>query len=118
MYHGRITKLRKKRKAHAGGVFAETQIGEQKTKKVKTKGGGFKEKLTSAKVVNVVLDGKPVKCEVTGLEENAANKDYTRRKIITKGAVLSAKTPDGKDVKVKVTSRPGQDGVLNAKLLK
>ena len=66
----------------------------------------------------MVLDGKPVKCEVTCLEENAANKDYTRRNIITKGAVLSAKTPDGKDVKVKVTSRPGQDGVLNAKLLK
>ncbi len=114
MYHGKITRASKKRKAHCGGIFTETQIGDKKIKKVNSKGGASKEKLVTSKSINVVLEGNPVVCEIIGLEENPANRDYTRRKIITKGALLSVKTPDGKDIKVKVTSRPGQDGVLNA----
>ncbi|MFH1789065.1 MAG: 30S ribosomal protein S8e [Candidatus Altiarchaeota archaeon] len=114
MYHGKVTKARKKRKIHTGRVFSETQIQEKKQKKLKTKGGGEKIKLLAGNKVNVVIDGKNVSCDVTGLEDNPANRDYTRRKIITKGALLSAKTPDGKEIKVKVTSRPGQDGVINA----
>ncbi|MEM3023047.1 MAG: 30S ribosomal protein S8e, partial [Candidatus Bathyarchaeia archaeon] len=48
-----------------------------------------------------------------GVVKNPANVDYQRRGIVTKGAIIS--TPLGK---AKVTSRPGQDGVLNAVLLK
>ncbi len=115
MYHGKINRARKKRKHHIGGFFAETTIGETSAKTVNTKGGGVKQKLVSAKNANVVLDGKNVKCEITALVENPANKDYTRRKIITKGAILDIKSPEGKALKVKVTSKPGQDGVINAK---
>lgn len=115
MYHGKITRARKKRKEHAGREFSETQIGPKKQKKVKVKGGGEKTKLIAANTVNVVLEGKNVSCEITGLDDNPANRDYTRRKIVTKGAILSAKTADGKEIKVKVTSRPGQDGIMNAK---
>jgi small subunit ribosomal protein S8e len=114
MYHGRITKARKKRKAHVGGVFAETQLGDKKQKNVRTCGRGLKSKLLRAKHANVLLGGKNVVCEVATVQDNPANRDYTRRNIITKGAVLSAKTPDGKEIKVKVTSRPGQHGILNA----
>jgi small subunit ribosomal protein S8e len=50
--------------------------------------------------------------ELQDVEENKANMDYQRRKVITKGTII--KTPKGRAV---VTNRPGQDGVLNATLL-
>jgi len=46
------------------------------------------------------------------LIENKANKEFLRKRIITKGAIIE--TELGKAV---VTSRPGQDGVINAKLI-
>ncbi|RLF79472.1 30S ribosomal protein S8e, partial [Thermococci archaeon] len=42
-----------------------------------------------------------------------ANRQYVRRNIITKGAIIQ--TEIGKAI---VTSRPGQDGVVNAVLIK
>ena len=44
--------------------------------------------------------------------ENTANPNYVRQNIITKGSVIE--TEKGK---AKVTSRPGQHGVVNAVLL-
>lgn len=114
MYHGRITKASKKRKYNIGREAVETTIGEEKKKKVRTKGGGNKLKLISSKYANVVLEGKNLRCEILSLVENPANKEFTRRKIITKGAIISVKTPDGKEVNARVTSRPGQVGVINA----
>lgn len=81
----------------------------------RARGGGLKVKLLSTNVANVV-DPDTGKCqivEVKGVVKNPANVDYQRRGIVTKGAIIS--TPLGK---AKVTSRPGQDGVLNAVLLK
>jgi SSU ribosomal protein S8E len=45
--------------------------------------------------------------------ETPANREYARRGIIVKGAIIQ--TEMGKAV---VTSRPGQDGAVNALLLK
>ncbi|MFH1390876.1 MAG: 30S ribosomal protein S8e [Candidatus Diapherotrites archaeon] len=59
---------------------------------------------------------KPKKLEITGVEENNADRQFARRNVITKGAVLKAK--DGsKEIYVKVTSRPGQQGVISGILL-
>ena len=40
--------------------------------------------------------------------ENSANPNYVRRNIITKGAIVETELGHAK-----VTSRPGQDGVVN-----
>ena len=117
MYHGKITKARKKRKYEMGREAVETTLGEEKRKRVRTRGGRSKLKLVSTRFANLVLKNKGVKCEIISLVENPSNKDFTRRSIITKGAILKVKTPEGKEVKARVTSRPGQDGVLNAVLL-
>lgn len=115
MYHSKTTKARKKRKYGIGRHPVETVIAEDKRKKIGTKGGSFKVKLVSAKYANVVIEGKPVKCEITGFIENPANKEYTKRKVITKGALINVKPPgDKKELKVRVVSRPGQDGTVNA----
>ena len=63
-----------------------------------------------------VLDretGKVTKTEILGVVENPANPHYVRRNIITKGAIIETKLG-----KVKVTSRPGQDGVVQGVLIK
>jgi len=114
MYHGRITKHRKKRKFHRGGIPAETKIGKEKKKNVRTKGGGSKLKLISTEYANVVINKKAQKCKIIGFVENPVNQDYSRRGIITRGAIIKVKTPNKKEIKAKVTSRPGQDGVINA----
>jgi small subunit ribosomal protein S8e len=49
------------------------------------------------------------RAELEDVEENSANMDYQRRKVITRGTII--KTSEGK---ARVTSRPGQDGVINA----
>jgi small subunit ribosomal protein S8e len=46
------------------------------------------------------------------VEANSANPNYVRRNLLTKGAIL--KTEIGR---ARITSRPGQDGVINAVLL-
>ena len=114
MYHGKITKAHKKRKYAIGREAAETAIGDDKKRIIRTKGDGIKLRLTAARYANVIIEKKPVKCEILTVAENPADKDFVRRNIITKGAVLKAKMPDGKEVNLKVTSRPGQDGVINA----
>ena len=50
--------------------------------------------------------------DILGVVENTANPNYVRRNIITKGAIVE--TPEGN---AKVTSRPGQDGVINGILI-
>ena len=56
--------------------------------------------------------GKTSKADIDTVELNGANRNYVRRNIITKGAVVQ--TTLGK---AKVTNRPGQDGSINAILL-
>ncbi len=122
VYHGEVkgrTKTGKKfirhrktkKKALIGSYPTQTKIGERKLKKAKGKRGQMKFKLLRDEVVNV-YDPKTKKTQKTKIQdliENPANKIYTRRKVITKGAILS--TPLGV---VRVTSRPGQNGVINA----
>jgi small subunit ribosomal protein S8e len=101
---------RNKRKMEFGREAAETKIGDRKIKTIRTKGGNEKIRLTVEQKINVV-DPKTQKVEVaeiTSVVENHANTHFVRRNIITKGAVVE--TSAGK---VKVTSRPGQDGIIN-----
>ena len=54
MYHGKITKARKKRKFLTGREPAETGIGDVRIKHIRTKGVGSKVRLISGKYANVV----------------------------------------------------------------
>jgi len=65
-------------------------------------------------VVNVVdtKKNKVLKTKVVQVIENPANPHYVRRNIITKGAIIETEIGNAR-----VTSRPGQHGVLNAVLL-
>jgi small subunit ribosomal protein S8e len=56
---------------------------------------------------------KTIKSKILRVTKNSANKDYERRGVITKGAILETELG-----LAKVLSRPGQDGVINAVLIK
>ena len=55
--------------------------------------------------------GKVTKSKIVRVKSSPANRDYQRRGVITKGAILE--TEAGEAV---VTSRPTADGVVNAVL--
>ena len=101
---GRLKRNRKKKKYERGGYFIPTKIGETRIKKNRVRGGNIKLKLLRAEYVNV--DGQKLK--ILEVLENKANSKFEREKIITRGAIVS--TEKGK---VKITSRPGQHGILN-----
>lgn len=102
---------RKKRKYEQGTFPAETTIGEQKRKVTRGRGGNIKLKALAQKQV-CVTDPKTGKTEKTGIVRvvrNPANIDYNRRGVITKGAIVETQLGQAR-----ITSRPGQHGLLNA----
>ena len=111
---GRRRIWRKKRKYELGRFPAETLLGERKLKVVRAKGGNIKLRLLKDKFVNLVIpeEKRIERTEILRVVENRANREYSRRGIITKGAIIETKY--GRAV---VTSRPGQDGVINAVLI-
>ena len=78
------------------------------------RGGVLSVGLSSAETANVAdHEGKVVKSKILKVKQSPANRDYGRRGVITKGAVIE--TEAGEAV---VTSRPTDDGVVNAVLTK
>ena len=110
----RIVANRGKRKSELGRDPAETRVDEKRLRKIRTRGGNEKLRLAAANKINLtdVKSGKTQVTDILGVIENDANPNYVRRNIVTKGAVVE--TPEGN---AKVTSRPGQDGVVNGILI-
>ena len=111
---GRKRTCRKKRKFEQGSFPAETILGETKRKVKRRKGGNIKVKVLRDKYACVTdpKSGKTEKVEVKRVIRNPVNVDYDRRGVITKGAIIE--TLKGL---ARVTSRPGQHGVINAVLI-
>ncbi|MCL4429280.1 MAG: 30S ribosomal protein S8e [Chloroflexi bacterium] len=111
---GKKRAYRTKKKYEAGGYPAETILGEHKRKFTRGLGGNMKIKVLTDKFVSVTdpKTGATQKTEITRVVRNSANVDYNRRGVITKGAEIE--TAMGL---AKVTSRPGNDGIINAVLI-
>ena len=92
----------------------ETKIGQEKKKKQRTIGGNYKLKLFSSTFINVtnLTTNKTSKVKILKFESNAASKDLNRRRILTKGAVVNTEIG-----KARISSRPGQHGILNGILI-
>ncbi len=111
---GRLLRSRKKRRMDRGVMFIETRIGERQVAKKRVTGGSVKLRLRAVDAVNVAdpKTGHVQRVPVVSVKENEANPHYVRRNIITLGAVVETKIGTAK-----VTSRPGQDGIVNAVLV-
>lgn len=107
---GRFRPHAKRKKRNLAGEFSATRLGELDTGAKDTRGTDAKIKLNAVGTVNVATDdGEVASADIDAVLDNDANPDFVRRDIITKGAVL-----DTSEGTVRVTSRPGQDGTLNA----
>ncbi len=105
---------RKKRLYDSGSRATLTRIGENKARTDRIKGGGSKMRVLMTKVVNVYDPKNKVfkKAAIRTVLENPANRHYARANIMTKGAII-----DTEFGKAKITSRPGQEGAINATLM-
>ncbi|MBS3112541.1 30S ribosomal protein S8e [Candidatus Woesearchaeota archaeon] len=102
-----------KRKYELGRSPSLIKLETSKKKVIRTKGGGSKIRLMSANILNIVgSDGKFKKTKIISVIENSANKNFVRRNIMTKGAIVETEAG-----KAKITNRPGQDGILNGVLI-
>ena len=111
---GRRIPLRIRRKYEIDRYPNEPINGAQVTVTRRIRGNNKKTALKSIDFVNLATgESKVKKSKIIKVLENTTNNDYKRRGIITKGAILE--TAEGK---CKVISKPGQNGIVNAILLK
>ncbi len=111
---GRLRLARKKRKFEVGREKQFTHLGIRKVKMYRTKGANSKARLLMVDTANVV-DPKTKaikKVKILTVKTNPSNPNYVQRNIMTMGATVM--TELGEAV---ITSRCGQDGVVNAMLL-
>jgi len=107
-----------KKLAWRGGTFSETKLAEKEFRVTAIKRGqSTKTQLRYAVNANITdpLTQKTSKAKILTVIENNANRQYARRNIITKGAVIEVELEGKKHAKV--TSRPGQNGAINAVLI-
>ena len=103
-----------KRKFEIGREKQYTKLGAQSLKQYRGAGGNVKVGMLTAEFANVV-DKKTntvKKVKIVNVKANPADPNYIQRNILNKGATIETEIGDAV-----VTSRPGQDGAVNAILL-
>jgi len=112
---GRYKKgFRKKKQNELGRLPSLTKVGAIRKTTIRGLGGNKKERIYATESVNL-FDPKTKKCikaKILTVKESPANMNYIRRNIMTKGSTIE--TDKGM---AKITSRPGQDGTVNAVLI-
>ena len=112
---GVVRQHRKKKKYMLGSDPILVKISEkEKRKVVRVRGGNVKVKSEAVSFANVFdpKTKKTRKVRIIEVVKNPANPHYVRRNIITKGCIIRTEIGNAK-----VTSRPSQEGVVNAVLL-
>jgi len=112
---GRKRAMRSRRAYEKNSYPIETVIGESQNKVRLVRGGSIKIAAKRALFVNVAdpSSKKVTNLKIESVLANSASRDYERRRIITKGAILQTELGS-----VKVTSKPGRDGEINGLLQK
>jgi len=111
----RYTSTRTKRRYQKGSLPANTRIGKIDARSSRTLGGGSRTRLLFVDKVNLFDSGsrKHSLETIKNVVESPANRNFVRRNILTKGTVVE--TSKGK---ARITGRPGQEGMVNAILIK
>ncbi|HLC96965.1 MAG TPA: 30S ribosomal protein S8e [Candidatus Nanoarchaeia archaeon] len=110
----RYVDYRKEKFHELGRLPALTKLEKRRVTVIRTRGDNVKVRLLSTDIANI-YDPKSKKYTTVKMKtivENPANRHFTRRNIMTKGSIID--TDIGK---AKITSRPGQDGTVNAVLI-
>lgn len=114
---GMLHRYREKRKYELGSSPTETMLGIDADSRKPSRCYGGKQKLRLDQVayanVTDIKTNATKKVKILKVKTNPSNVDYARRGVITKGAIIETELGDAR-----VSSRPGQDGILNAILMK
>ena len=107
--------MRGKKLRELGRLPTHTKLAKRASKNIRTRGGKNKVVLTAEEYANVLnpKTKKYSKLKIDQLLENPANRNFVRRSILTKGTII--KTSKGN---ARIVSRPGQEGAINAILVK
>ena len=111
---GRYKATYKEKHSETGSDPTMTKLETKRKSTLRVMGASIKTRLLAVDTANV-LDLKTKKhkvVKITNVVDNAANRNYIRRNILTKGAVIETELG-----KAKITSRPGQEGTVNAVLI-
>jgi small subunit ribosomal protein S8e len=105
---------RKKLRSEIGREKLFTSVGDKKTYRIRTRGGNQKVKVVHAERANAMdpKTGKVTSTKIVTVLENSANRHYVQRNFLNKGAIVQTELGPAR-----VTSRPGQDGVVNVVLM-
>lgn len=109
---GKTRRFRKSKKFERGSEFTATEVGEERTETEDARGNTVKCRVRRSEEVNLAKNGEVVRTGIESVVDNPANQNYVRRSLLTKGTIVQ--TPEGK---AEITSRPGQDGNVNARLV-
>lgn len=111
---GRLKPARKKRKYEIGAELQYTILEKERKKFARTRGNNQKIRVLGAEKANVFnpKTEKTKQQKILSVVENPSNPHYVQRNIVTKGAIIQTELG-----KARVTSRPGQHGVVNAVLI-
>lgn len=111
---GRYIDYRKKKQHELGREPSFTKLGKKRVQTLRVMGANRKLRLLSADTANL-FDPKSKsfkQAKIKTITDNPANRHFIRRNIMTRGSVIETELG-----KARITSRPGQDGVVNAVLV-
>ncbi len=111
---GKYKNFRSKRRSEIGREATLTRINNPQRKVLRIRGGNVKVAVLNDQVLNLYnpKENKTVRAKIITVKENPANPHYVQRNIMNRGTVVETEAG-----LAKITSRPGQDGVINAVLL-
>ncbi|HIH60868.1 MAG TPA: 30S ribosomal protein S8e [Ferroplasma sp.] len=112
---GKLRRNHSKRRYELGREPSFTKIGETERRSLRTMGGNRKLLLLKEQYANIYNPENKTtkKLKILTVKENNADPHYVQRNIMNKGTIIS--TDEGN---AEITSRPGQDGIINAVLIK
>jgi small subunit ribosomal protein S8e len=112
---GRKVAMRGRRKFEIDRYPNEAIVGNKDIITRRVRGNNTKTAFKTTEFANVAdqVSKKVTKSKILRVTKNSANKDYERRGVISKGALLETEAGTAR-----VVSRPGQDGTVNAILVK
>lgn len=110
---GRRNSYRARRKFEIDRYPSEPIVGKEEIVCRRVRGNNIKIAVKRGEFTNIADQTKVSKVKIIRVIENAANRDYARRGVITKGAIIETELG-----RARVVSRPGQDGTINSVLLK
>ena len=111
---GRYKQYRKKVLTTLSRPSTLTKLGETRKSEFRITAGHHKRVLLASNIVNVYIpkEKKYKKVKIKTVVDNPANRNFIRRNILTKGAIINTELGNAR-----ITNKPGQEAHINAILI-